>query len=159
MTKNVPETGATARQTEEELEAFRQQWRQEVSVRNTKPEVTSKSSVNEQRPPRRKELAASLPLAGPSTARPDYSEEVEPRAYHDLEDPEARLKLGEEGQNHDRDVRKEPSSALEHYERAVEKVRYLFEDLVIRNLCSLYQQRIGDARTTGRQLKALPHCI
>ena len=51
----------------------------------------------------------------------DYSEDVEPRAYHDLPDKEEQLRLGEEGQNHDRDVNKEPSTALEHYERAVDK--------------------------------------
>jgi F-box protein 9 len=51
----------------------------------------------------------------------DFSEEVEPRAYHDLPDKEEMLKLGAEGQSTERNPYEEPSSAIEHYERAVEK--------------------------------------
>lgn len=51
----------------------------------------------------------------------DLYDEVEPRAYHDLPDKEELKKLGVDGQNHDRNPYKEPSTALEHYERAVEK--------------------------------------
>lgn len=105
--------------TEAELERFRQQWRQEVSQRNriadAQPAETTKSH-------KRKETAPPVPA---SAAKPrevkDYSEDVEPRAYHDLPDKEERLKLGESGQKVDRDVNKEPKTALEHYERAVDK--------------------------------------
>lgn len=104
--------------TEEELERFREQWRQEVSARNRRSETRTTDTGKQ---PRRKEQA---PV--PSTsARPrevrDFSEDVEPRAYHDLPNKEDQLRLGEEGQNYDREVNKEPQTALEHYERAVDK--------------------------------------
>ena len=108
-------------ETEAELEAFRRQWRDEVSARNKKPEVTPKAPNNRQR----LAAAAAAPIPGPSTVRrkveTDY-DEIVPQPYHDLPNKEEHLKLGVDGQNHDRDgVFKEPSSALEHYERAVEK--------------------------------------
>ena len=113
---------------EAELEAFRQQWREEVLARNKKPTAASSGRPQpEQRDQRRRHLPQSSSSAGPasSTARPrdttEYSEEVEPKAYHDLPDKEEALKLGIQGQDSDRRKAKEPSSALEHYERAVEK--------------------------------------
>lgn len=112
-------------ETEAELEAFRKRWRDEVSARSKRPESAGRSArivATEQRP---KPAAALASISENSTARRkdmiDYSEEVEPKVYHDLPDKEAQLKLGEEGQDRDRDVSKEPSSALEHYEHAVEK--------------------------------------
>ncbi|KAF2766331.1 hypothetical protein EJ03DRAFT_278361 [Teratosphaeria nubilosa] len=101
--------------TEAELVAFRQRWREEVSSRN------------QQKPARQQEQRqkhTQPPTAGPATARRkevDYSEEIEPRAYHDLPDKDEQLKLGAGGDERIRDGRGEPSSALEHYERAVEK--------------------------------------
>ncbi|KAI7151441.1 hypothetical protein KC324_g15114, partial [Hortaea werneckii] len=69
---------------------------------------------------------ASVVAPGPSSSARrreviDYSEEVEPKTYHDLPDKEEQLKLGTEGQDRDRRHAQEPTSALEHYERAVEK--------------------------------------
>ena len=50
------------------------------------------------------------------------NEELAPKPYHDLPDKEEALKLGAEGQEHERaKFFQEPSSALEHYEKAVEK--------------------------------------
>jgi F-box protein 9 len=106
---------------EAELQRFRDQWRAEVA-RTRNP--TSHSSTEEKIPEHWRSNVA-LPAPGPSAARrkaiQDLSDEVEPRSYHDLPDKEELLKLGHEGQNHDRDVYKEPTTALEHYERAVEK--------------------------------------
>ncbi|KAK0289061.1 hypothetical protein LTR35_000436 [Friedmanniomyces endolithicus] len=115
----------TAPETEAELEAFRQRWRDEVSARNKRPNLAERPShvvLAEQR----RKPAPTLPSAPEaSTARrkdaTDYSEEIESRVYHDLPDKEEQLRLGAEGQAHDRDVAKEPSSALEHYEHAVER--------------------------------------
>nr|POE48784.1 farnesylcysteine lyase [Quercus suber] len=108
-------------ETEAELEAFRQQWREEVTARNRR----AGGQTNDIRQSETKVSVSSKGSAGPSTARRkdaiDYSDDFEPRAYHDLPDKEEHLKLGVDGQNHDRDVDREPSSALEHYERAVEK--------------------------------------
>ena len=109
--------------TEAELERFRQQWRAEVA-RSKRSERTSSGETLKNRAQKRKD-AASISVVGQSTARrkdvSDYSEEVEPRAYHDLPDKEESFKLGWEDQNYDRNLYKEPSSALEHYEHAVEK--------------------------------------
>lgn len=71
---------------------------------------------------RRKE---KMPAARPAPRRIDLhegAEELEPRAYHDLPDKEEELKLGaaEQGQIRGSST-KEPRSALEHYEQAVEK--------------------------------------
>lgn len=120
-----PKMKGTAPDAEAELEAFRQRWREEVSARNQNNNAALSTRVNE----KRLERARGAPppahaTAGPSTQRPKehYNEEVEPKAYHDLPDKEDALKLGTDGQNHNRDaVFKEPNSALEHYERAVEK--------------------------------------
>lgn len=122
--KMAPEMDYPAPSTEAELEAFRQKWRDEVSARNKKPGEPARRDAGQPKKERQKSDAAKpTALAGPSTARrrEDYSEELEPKAYHDLPDKEEQLRLGVEGQDHDRNLFKEPSSALEHYERAVEK--------------------------------------
>ena len=115
-----------AGEPEVELEAFRRRWREEVTARNQSPIVSSaKLQRKHGEQQRRESTAAVAPISGPSTARRkdlnDFSEELEPKAYHDLPDKDEDLRLGTEGQNHDRSLYKEPSSALEHYERAVER--------------------------------------
>jgi F-box protein 9 len=112
-----------APETEAELEAFRRQWREEVLARNKKSGDSSAKPQDDVRNIKSRPDAARSNVAGTSTARrkEDYSEAIEPRTYHDLPDKEEQLKLGVEGQDHDRNINKEPSSALEHYERAVEK--------------------------------------
>ncbi|EGP83469.1 uncharacterized protein MYCGRDRAFT_77140 [Zymoseptoria tritici IPO323] len=112
-----------APETEVELEAFRQQWRQEVLARNKKSGESSTKTQDDARNTKSRSEAARSVTVGASTARrrEDYSEAIEPRTYHDLPDKEEQLKLGVDGQDHDRNVHKEPSNALEHYERAVEK--------------------------------------
>jgi hypothetical protein len=110
--------------TETELEQFRQQWREEVSARNKKP-TSSNEAIKAQEKAAQPVKKRPVQAATASTAKRkdvDYSEELEPRAYHDLPDKEDQLKLSVEGQAHDRnDAFREPESALEHYERAVER--------------------------------------
>lgn len=113
-----------APETQAELEVFRQQWRDEVIARNRREDDNKDLRESHRRRDNVPLLSSSD--AGPSTTArqkeaTDYSEEVEPRTYHDLPDKEEQLKLGVEGQDHDRDVDREPKSALEHYERAVDK--------------------------------------
>ncbi|KAI6806988.1 hypothetical protein KC332_g11432 [Hortaea werneckii] len=117
---------------EAELEAFRQRWREEVQSRN-RPAQTHPSHSSQSQPERREQRKthhvaqqSSVVAPGPSSSTrrrevTDYSEEVEPKTYHDLPDKEEQLRLGTEGQNRDRRLAQEPTSALEHYERAVEK--------------------------------------
>ena len=115
---------STAPNTEAELERFREQWRAEVA-RSQKVEKVSRSSEEPNKQHRPKEIALA-PTVGPSTARRKdlfaFSDDLEPgEVYHDLPDKEEDLKLGLEGQNHERVATEQPVSALEHYERAVDK--------------------------------------
>ena len=111
-------------EAEAELERFREQWRAEVA-KNKRPEGSSNDQANDVRSLKRRDTDSLQTTSGPSAARrkdlKDFSEEVEPRAYHDLPDKEELLKLGAEDQSIERNPYKEPTSALEHYERAVEK--------------------------------------
>lgn len=122
--ETIPKMNNSAPESEAELEAFRRQWREEVSARNKKSDEPAKKGPQSPKKERQKSDAVrGAVIPGPSTARrkDDYSEELEPRTYHDLPDKEQQLRLGVEGENLDRDLFKEPSSALEHYERAVDK--------------------------------------
>ncbi|USW59153.1 Putative F-box only protein FBXO9/FBXO48 [Septoria linicola] len=114
-----------APETEAELEAFRQKWREEVSARARQPPAGSSVPAGPVNGNKQKSAEA-----GPSTAPVEqasalqnerFHEEIAPRAYHDLPDKDEALKLGVDGQELDRNVIPEPTSALEHYERAVEK--------------------------------------
>lgn len=105
---------------EAELEAFRQRWREEVEARNKKPSTPSTKKAFEKIQRQRGAPPPAHASAAVSSNK-TYNEEIEPKAYHDLPDKEEQLGLGKDGQDHDRDIYKEPSSALEHYEKAVEK--------------------------------------
>lgn len=104
--------------TQTELDRFRQAWLSEVERNNRRSEPDQlKEDANRNR------LSAGAPAATSSRApvsssrqKYDFSEDVEPRAYHDLPNDEERLTLGESGQEKNRGSIKEPSSALEHYE-------------------------------------------
>lgn len=110
-------------ETEAELERFRRQWQEEVSKRNKQSTAPATS-----RPDRRK-----FPTSGPSvsahkaparrTGGNHDEEEIDPQAYHDLPDKEAELRLdaADHGLVRGSSKKAEPESALEHYERAVEK--------------------------------------
>lgn len=100
-------------ETEAELEAFRQKWREELSARNKQPEAAG--LVDASRRKSRDAGPSAAPVDSSSALRNDrFHEVLEFKAYHDLPD--------KEGQELDKSVVvEEPSSALEHYERAVEK--------------------------------------
>jgi F-box protein 9 len=116
-----------ANSTEEELEAFRQRWRQEVTTRvKTQTQPSTRNSEPSQSGPGRPALVKQPSNAGPSrptgpsSARPDQSELLV--NYHDLPDREEHLKLGNEVERAKAtEYKKEPRTALEHYERAVER--------------------------------------
>ena len=113
-----------APETEAELEAFRQKWREEVSARNKQAKAgpSAAGPVDASRVRSREAGPSTAPVDSSSALRNDrFHEVLDPKAYHDLPDKEEQLKLGVEGQELDRSVVEEPSSALEHYERAVEK--------------------------------------
>lgn len=116
-----------APENEAELEAFRRRWREEVQSRHKNAqEPVSPERVRPQQ--RRKSVPhPPPPVAGPSSVKKveedEDEEDVAPKAYHDLPDKEEALKLGaDDSQSHERaKLFEQPKSALEHYEKAVEK--------------------------------------
>lgn len=109
-------------QTEAELENFRQQWREEVSAKakgkapaSAIPAKTGQASSSKPHAPK-----TNAPEV-PSHARHQSVEEVdevEPHTYQDLGEKQHGRRLDETSAPI---ATKEPHSALEHYERAVEK--------------------------------------
>lgn len=109
---------------EAELEQFRKQWKAEVSSRaRSKPaaagqlERGTEASSSKQSASRTGGPASSH-SRGPRDAH-DGHDEVAPLSYHDLEERETGRKVGDD--NYGRSSRQEPQTALEHYEKAVEK--------------------------------------
>ncbi|KAL2063793.1 hypothetical protein VTL71DRAFT_5598 [Oculimacula yallundae] len=99
--------------TNPELEQFRQQWRAEVSARTqTDGTRDSKSAKIPRRPPPINNFTSS------SGRKPSQGEEeAEPPIFHSLDGPSEETGNGESSKG----VVKEPQSALEHYEKAVER--------------------------------------
>ncbi|KAL4785475.1 hypothetical protein BJX76DRAFT_179564 [Aspergillus varians] len=107
-----------------ELESFRRQWREEVSWR-TKPNAPEPSQATPTRP------AATQPRQFPPTrhgasARKEEEDDEGAESYNQNElvqgvDRLSVAKHNDEYAFHSREPRMEPTSALEHYERAVEK--------------------------------------
>lgn len=112
--------------TAEELERFRQQWQEEVSARSR---GVASSSSKHARPAasQRRSSGTAQPdrTAAPTFHKPyretEEVEELGEHGYHDLEDKDELRKLGEAGEGTHPSSRQEPNSALEHYERAVER--------------------------------------
>jgi F-box protein 9 len=113
-------------QNEAELDRFRREWREEVSARkNLKTKATDRLDRTESQPSSSKQNVSKRP--GPPLARNQNSgdihdawDEVQPQSYHDLEEKETGRKLGHE-QHGKSSEQREPRTALEHYEHAVEK--------------------------------------
>ncbi|KAL6714481.1 hypothetical protein ACLMJK_007905 [Lecanora helva] len=113
--------------TAEELEKFRQQWQEEVTARikgassststrkSTKSQTTQKDGGNTG-PGRASKLSFHTPYR-----EVEDDDGIGGSASHDLEDKDEARKLGGDGQGIHPDNRHEPSSALEHYEKAVER--------------------------------------
>lgn len=109
--------------TDAELEAFRRQWREEVSARSKqqRPEAAPSNRQHRHPPP-----SASAPKPNPSQQQghdqQDDQEEAAPQVYYDLADKDAELRLDAHEQALARGaLKKDPQTALEHYEKAVEK--------------------------------------
>ena len=107
--------------TELELENFRRRWREEVSARSStrnRPGDIGTSAARS-RPDTGKDRIAGLANSRPHAANHD---ELDGLTYHDLPDQEEQLKVGaaEKGFSRDEAFEKEPRTALEHYEKAVE---------------------------------------
>ena len=114
---------------EEELESFRRQWQQEVSSRN-RGSIPSSSSIpsSQQFPPRtlgnsKDDSTKFVPLPRAEPKHGAEDDTVPGWNFDHVEEQEEARKLGESGSGVHPESRpvKEPQSALEHYERAVER--------------------------------------
>ncbi|MCJ1317286.1 hypothetical protein MMC15_002609 [Xylographa vitiligo] len=119
-------------ETNEELERFRRQWQEEVTARTKagssiqhigpRPEArhisNAKLAHSTRAPP-----APSTVYDSKTDAEVEALEGHDPAAYHDLEDKDERRRLGDHGAgvHPNNDQMNEPQSALEHYEKAVER--------------------------------------
>lgn len=112
-----------------ELESFRRQWQEEVSARSRQPQrsfdTTSNNQTAHAAPPSPERRKRAVPPPRPIKNRldpNDGADEIEPKVHHDLPDKEAELRLGTTGDATARAASfREPRTALEHYELAVEK--------------------------------------
>ncbi|KAL8815295.1 MAG: hypothetical protein Q9191_008473, partial [Dirinaria sp. TL-2023a] len=121
-----------------ELEIFRKQWKEEVTARakgstsgkwerSAHPLDIGRSTAGRGEPSkaRRPPRYSRLEEASASRAENEASGDAEPHTYHDLENKDAARRLGgsegEDSQSSITAAPKTPSSALEHYERAVER--------------------------------------
>lgn len=118
-----------AEEANPELETFRKQWQEEVIARS-KGSLSNNKIAGTSGPPKRG-VETTQPHQSPappaSTGLSQFEEGTFDGAdgdgYHDLEDKDIRRRLGEggEGFHPSNEVNREPTSALEHYERAVER--------------------------------------
>ena len=108
--------------TAEELERFRQQWQQEVTQRAKRG--ASSASVNKsRRSPRPSQSSGGPPplIRRHTREGEEHTEETGGGSYHDLENKDEARILGEAGEGIHPSNRREPRSALDHYELAVER--------------------------------------
>jgi F-box protein 9 len=112
--------------TEAELESFRQKWRDEVTARTKgkAPVHPAKTGTSSSKPRPSKSNAPDA--SSSSQARQHDAEdddEIEPHVYHDLGEKQHGRRLNESSVETAAALAASegPSSALEHYEKAVEK--------------------------------------
>lgn len=123
-----PNTSTT--NTEAELESFRQKWKEEVTARtkakaspvSKAPALTAAASSSRSHVPKSNAPdAASHSHARQSSV--EHGDDVTPHEYHDLGEKHHGRRLDETSAQAAAaaSASKEPSSALDHYEKAVEK--------------------------------------
>ena len=113
--------------TNEELETFRKRWKEEVTARsrgdlsshNNPPAEASGSDSSVRKPP---QYSRAEEITAVKEDHEDQDVSVT-RTYHDLEDKDDSRRLGTEGQGiHPSTIAaKKLSTALDHYEKAVER--------------------------------------
>lgn len=113
---------------EAELESFRQKWREEVTARAkpiaSGPAASAASAASSSRP--RASKIGAPDVTAHSHARQRSREEIDevpPHVYHDLGEKQHGRRLDETSAQTAAALAatREPASALEHYEKAVEK--------------------------------------
>ena len=103
-----------------ELESFRQKWREEVSQKS-KGESSKAPNAGSSRSTRRPQAAPRLAtdkVVKPSAGEDDH---LEPQASHGLDGTSGGPGHAFGESSNSRTANREPRSALEHYEKAVER--------------------------------------
>lgn len=112
-------------ETNPELDDFRKQWQEEVSARSKGGPSSSggQGAKNVTRPSGPSKRGSWRPERDSPPARSNEGSSVllDGHGYHDLEDQDELRKLGEEREGIHPSNRTDPCSALEHYEKAVER--------------------------------------
>jgi hypothetical protein len=105
-----------------ELESFRQKWREEVSARS-RPEGKKSSSSNAgpSKPSRRPPAAPRLALGRAVKPPEDEEYHVKPQSFQGLDTPSETPTVEHGESSNPKTGSREPRSALEHYEKAVER--------------------------------------
>lgn len=101
-----------------ELESFRQQWRAEVSARGGNKKAETSSRTKHLRKPAFERLA-STSIIEPTDEEEGDDHATEPQIYQSLAGPSRSDSFSADKSK--AGIKREPSSALEHYEKAVEK--------------------------------------
>ncbi|KAF2130080.1 hypothetical protein P153DRAFT_339592 [Dothidotthia symphoricarpi CBS 119687] len=112
--------------TEAELESFRQKWKEEVTARSkgAAPRPQTSSTASSSRPHVSKSNAPDAVAYSHTRQRSvEEVDEVTPHVYHDLGEKQHGRRLDETSAQAAAaaSAGKEPTSALDHYEKAVEK--------------------------------------
>ena len=110
--------------TESELESFRRKWREEVARRNTDQSTaltpnSAASHIQSGTEPYQPSQHAP-PVHQVIQGGKDAESDLEPPTRHDLDDKDDPLRLSSDSQRAHR-LNQEPQTALEHYEKAVER--------------------------------------
>ena len=110
--------------TEAELESFRKQWQEEVRRGKTRkfPQNQEQSNIARQITQASASKKSAKARLAASTSAGAVNEESAAQSYHDLDNKEDALKLDASPEARKAVVApSEPSTALDHYERAVER--------------------------------------
>lgn len=115
-----------AEETNSELEYFRKQWQEEVSARSKGGPSSSgsqgaKTVSRPPGPPKRGSLRPERDLSAAYSNELSSGLLLDSHGYHHLGEPDEIRKLSVEGEGIHPSNRTEPHSALEHYEKAVER--------------------------------------
>ncbi|KAL8780075.1 MAG: hypothetical protein Q9213_006634 [Squamulea squamosa] len=108
-----------------DLETFRKQWQEEVTARSTARGQASNQHRFDSTHGRSDILKAktALPPSSILSEDPETGDGISAQAYHDLDNKDDTRRLGVEGSKVHKStfISKEPQSALEHYEKAIER--------------------------------------
>ena len=114
-----------------DLETFRKQWQEEVTARAKASSSNEKSAKpSDPSDPSNQGIDKKVfdPPRGHSILKDrikneEHADGSDPIVYHDIEESDTRQNSGEglKGVHRKREIKEEPSSALEHYEYAMER--------------------------------------